>query len=341
MPFATPPVDPRFRVVLIDRTTDRPEVEPFLQKLVPALQEHADRIQSFHGVGAVVRLAADPSDRQEGEVACHIRHKQGTDPQGALGWHQVTGGVPDIEIPLDYCSGLTGDSDALDVVASHELGEMMLDPGANQTVDNGNGRLSAQEASDRVEDCFYDSQNGLHLSNFLLRAAWIPGAPGPYDFMCALPSQLDAHGDVEMTQGGYDIEGRAPRMTDVTPAEAKADGEPAILNESPGILVPVFSKRSKAPLSKLREARHAQRYSRTARRLGTKLHPAMCMKADPDETQPSPTSSPQTPETTVDGGTFERFPPAPPGSLVTEERVGPPPGSTAAVSDRKRKTKAS
>jgi hypothetical protein len=258
--FATPPTGPLFRVVVLNQMPAPASagLAAFMPRFVDALNEHAARVRSFHRVSAVVRAGADPKDRKPGEIAMNIRHSTQADPNGALGWHQVTDGVPDIEIPLDFCSGLTGDDDALDVVGSHELGELMLDPGANGLVDNGNGYVSAEEVSDRVQDCFYLSANGLHLSNFLLAAAWIPGARGPYDFMCALPSQLDGSGKVEMTQGGYDIEGTAPDLQDVVAMRGMPVNPIGHVS---------LSMRSKAPMSRLRSLRQASVYSRVSRRL--------------------------------------------------------------------------
>lgn len=218
--FATPPTYTLCFVILDQTAGDYPGLTGFLPGLRDALDEYLNQyVAKWHGGVYAVRVGANAQDRNAGEVAINLRHNQDTDPQGALGWHQVTGGVEDIEIPLDSLSGLTGDGQALDVCASHEAAETAVDPGANQWADNGNGKVSAKEASDRVEDMTFKATNGLNLSNFLLPNAWVPGAPGPWDYMVVLAAQLDpVSNEVTMTPGGYDIEATTPNdVQDITP----------------------------------------------------------------------------------------------------------------------------
>jgi hypothetical protein len=255
MPATAPSV--MFEFVLINQATDRPDLTKFLPTLVAGLTQGVAIFTKFRGATASFRAASSSSDRKPGEIACNIRHNQPGDPQGALAWHQVTNGVPDVELPLDDMSGLTGDSEALDVCLSHEVFETMGDPGANGLVDNGNGKVSAEEECDRVEDTFFKVPAGINISNFLIAAAWIPGAPGPYDYLCALESQLDANNNVTMTPGGYDIEATAPTdEADVTPqgaqAAARARSE--------------FRARALKPIEGKRLKRKSNRYSRASRR---------------------------------------------------------------------------
>jgi len=252
-PYATPNA-PIFRYVLLNQDEGQ-AVTDFLPKLADSLNESLAILARFHGISASVRAGSSPTDRQAGEVAMNVRKSVQTDPQGALGWHQVTNGVPDIELPMDTMSGLTGDDNSLDVVASHEADETSIDPGANQLVDNGNGKVSAMEDCDRVEDVIFPTSNGLNASNFLLKSAWIPGAAGPYDYCNALSAQLDANGQVTMTPGGYDIEATAPTdETDVTPSKL---GQTDL----------AFRVRRAHPFEGGRAARKAHPLSRTSRRL--------------------------------------------------------------------------
>jgi hypothetical protein len=272
--FASPPAV-NLSFVLVDQTTgDRPDLAPFLPKLRDSLDEAMnEHFAPFHGGTYALRVAASPSDRKPGEIAINIRHQQTSDPQGALAWHQVTGGIPDIEINLDSTSGLTGDSDALDVCGSHEVMETAANPGANLLADNLNGKVSAREACDRIEDTFFTTKNGLHASNFLIWAAWVPGAAGPYDYMMKLSSQLDANSNVTMTAGGYDIEGTTPSdLADVTPSKLAKDH---VVSGEAEHIGPDGEKRvihavSRAPISGKRLARKQSRYSR-AYRQGVRL----------------------------------------------------------------------
>jgi hypothetical protein len=261
-PATPPPVSLCF--VLINRETARPDVDQFLPGLRDALDESLNQhFAPFHGGKYGVRVAASPTDRQPGEVAVNIRAAVATDPQGALGWHQVTNGVPDIELPLDTMTGLTGDDNSLDVVADHECKEAAGDPGANQLADNGNGKVSAKETCDRVEDQIYKASNGLNLSDFLLPSAWIPGAPGPYSYLQSLTSQLDPQNQVTMTAGGYDIEGDVPALSDVTPSDRVVSGANLIVHA--GDRKRIVRMVSCKPLDELRKKRMAHPCSRAYR----------------------------------------------------------------------------
>ena|SRR5579863_1963756 len=251
-PFAAPPAPTR--VAIIDRTTDRPDLAPFLPQLADALNEQLNQHFAPHHGGSYVFRVCAPGHRQPGEIAMNVRHQKATDPQGALAWHQVTSGIPDIEINIDSTSGLTGDSNALDVCASHESCEMGADGGANRLVDNLNGTVSALETCDRIEQLIYKASNGLNLSNFLLQSAWMPGASGPYDFMQTLTSQFAPDGSVFIATGGYDIEATAP--TD----EHDVFGmrETRVLARARGL----------EKLDDFQQRRKADPYSRTSRRAG-------------------------------------------------------------------------
>jgi hypothetical protein len=270
--FATPPAK-TLSFVLLNRDEGQ-EVTDFLPKLADAINEGLTIFSQFHGGSYICRAGSSPTDRRDGEIAVNIRKAVTTDPSGALGWHQVTNGIPDIELPYDTMSGLTGDSNALDTVASHEVFETCGDPGANGLKDNGNGKVSAEEECDRVEDVTFPVSNGLNLSNFLLASAWIPGAPGPYDYCSALSAQLDASNQVTMTPGGYDIEGDSPNLTDVTP-EAKTVN---------------LRVRAAKPFEDGRARRKADKHSRTSRRLagGLKVTKEMAPSTPPTEPAPAP-----------------------------------------------------
>lgn len=262
--FAAPPTV-NLCFVVIDQTTDRPDLAPFLPQLRDALDETLNGpFNAFHGGKYAFRVASSPTDRAIGEVAINVRHATAEDPQGALAWHQVTNGVPDIEINLDSTSGLTGDSQALDVCVSHEVEETATDAGANLLADNGNGKVSAREACDRVEDQFFSASNGLHMSNFLTPPAWIPGAAGPYDYMQVLTAQLDANGNVTMTPGGYDIEATAPSdYSDVTPQDRVVSGSTEHVTSAGARKI--VRAVSRAPISGLTLQRKRSIYSRAYR----------------------------------------------------------------------------
>lgn len=141
--------------------------------------------------------ASDGSDLVAGEV--EVAFFQHSDAAGAAGYHdRRPDGTPYMRVFLDDADTLTEGPGAASVIASHECCETRGDPGANRWADRADGQEEAFELCDRVEDTTY-RKNGVEVSNFLLQAAFDPGAPGPYDYLGVLVGQLDT------TPGGYVI----------------------------------------------------------------------------------------------------------------------------------------
>jgi hypothetical protein len=92
-----------YAFVLIDHTTSATPANlapgPFLSSLALALLEFCVTFDSSRGflTSDSVRVASSPTDRLAGEVAVNFRDTIPEAP-GALAYHQVTNGVPDIEI---------------------------------------------------------------------------------------------------------------------------------------------------------------------------------------------------------------------------------------------------
>ncbi|HLK88367.1 MAG TPA: hypothetical protein VKZ18_00655 [Polyangia bacterium] len=139
------------------------------------------------------------SDVQPTEVAIWIKDAL-PDAPGAAGYHDRLGnGASVVYIGRDGSDSLTQGANALSVTISHECCEAAGDPPANFWADRGDGNEEALELCDRVEDTSYAAPNGVTVSNFLLRAAFDPGAPSPYDKLGALKDRTG------MTPGGYVI----------------------------------------------------------------------------------------------------------------------------------------
>jgi len=195
------------------------------QKLVDALNEDNGECGPFAqatGRSASVRLGASSDDRQVDEYAMNIRHSIPEAP-GALAYHYVTNGVPDIELGWDLFDGVIDGPDPFSVGVDHELKEALRDPGANGWKDgvNSNGKASADEACDKVQNTFRKASNGVTLSNFLLESAFIPGAAAPYDALGVMTSQDDL-------SNGYDIEADVENVTQVH-SDADTDGSRALI----------------------------------------------------------------------------------------------------------------
>src|SRR5882724_9792629 len=94
------------------------------------------------------------------------------DTPGALGFHDDVNGVVFARVKYQ--------GEETSVTLSHEVLEEMGDPACDLYLSLGDGREQAGEACDRVEGDTY-SVDGVHLSNYLLLAAFQPDSTGPWD----------------------------------------------------------------------------------------------------------------------------------------------------------------
>ncbi len=138
--------------------------------------------------GAQVRLrvGANTKDILPGEWA-YIFLPTLPEAPGASAYHDINGkGVPFSLCAVTTCGSLYG-SNGVSVDASHEILETAGDVGANLFANDNHGLLHAFEMCDAVEVQTYGRvcMDGtvVHVSNWLLRAWFIPGAAGPYDYM--------------------------------------------------------------------------------------------------------------------------------------------------------------
>ena len=173
-----------------------------LQNIAVAVswQLNGDVAAEWGGTGTYsVRVGKDAHDLAPGEVAIWIKDSLPEAP-GAAGYHdRGADGASDVYIGRDGSNSLTTGSSALSVTISHEACETVGDPPANFWADRGDGNEEALELCDRVEDQIYAAPNGVAVSDFLLRAAFDPGARGPYDKLGVLKSATG------LTPGGYVI----------------------------------------------------------------------------------------------------------------------------------------
>lgn len=199
--------------VLIDLTTDATPAEmrpaAFLQAIADALSAQVNNEWAdAWGTGAVVRVGSGPDDRSATEVAINLRDTIPEAP-GALAYHQVTNGVPDIEVGVDLFSSLTDGIESVSSGISHEVLETLGDAGANGWKEKGTGIMGAEETCDPVQNTGYQGAGGVSLSNFVLPSYFVPGSAGPWDYLSVMASQDDI-------SNGYEIQ--APSPTNVTQA---------------------------------------------------------------------------------------------------------------------------
>jgi hypothetical protein len=249
--MATAPLFTLSFVLLLQDAT-RTDVQAALPSIAAACEEQLNvNFAPYYGGHFSVRAGVSATDRQPGEIAVNLQTSIPEAP-GALGFHQDTNGVPDVEIGLDTVTGLTSGSEALSVVVSHEILETSLDPGANRWADRGDGTMCALEACDQVEQTTYNASNEVAVSNFLLPAAWIPGAVGPYDFL-----NMTTSGS-QILAGGYVIICTTPTDEHNVQAARAALGVAAMPEEARRFVGD--------PLEGARLIRKSSPYSRTSRR---------------------------------------------------------------------------
>lgn len=144
--------------------------------------------------------AADGSDVKANEIACIVKDSLPEAP-GAAAYHdKLANGAPVAYFAReDYTSHISG-SESLSVDISHECIETIGDPGANRWADvAGDGSEKALELCDQVQNLIY-LQNGIAVSDFLLQAAFDPGAPPKYDYLDKLKSQDDYSNGYEIVR---------------------------------------------------------------------------------------------------------------------------------------------
>jgi hypothetical protein len=200
----------QFAFVLIDHTTsatpDALKPAPAFERMTAAwLEQIEGPFADAYGEQCVsFRIAANESDRQANEIAINFRDTIPEAP-GALAYHTVVNGIPDIELGVDLFSDLTTTQESVSSGGSHELLELLQDIGANEWADrqDASGEMDAKESCDFVQNTGYAASNGVWLSNFVLPSFFIPQAPGPWDDMGVMTSQYDV-------SNGYGIQGNSP-----------------------------------------------------------------------------------------------------------------------------------
>jgi len=201
----------QFAFVLVDHTTSATptsmQPKPVFQPMIDAwLEQIESSYSAAYGETCVsFRIASGPDDRQANEIGIHFRDQIPEAP-GALAYHTVTNGVPDIELGVDLFADLVGARESVSSGGSHELLELLGDAGANQWADrqDGSGQMDARENCDFVQNTGWPMSNGVYVSNFVYPSVFIPSATGPYDAMGVMTSQYDV-------SNGYGIQGNAPQ----------------------------------------------------------------------------------------------------------------------------------
>ncbi|KWF00473.1 hypothetical protein WL80_02420 [Burkholderia ubonensis] len=141
------------------------------------------------GARTSIRVGANEKDIQPGEWAYQFVASL-PDVPGASAYHDIGNGIPFALCAVTTCGSLYG-PDGVSVDASHEILETAGDEGANLFANDNKGLLHAVEMCDAVEIQTYAKtcEDGtiVQVSNWLLRAWFMPGAAAPYDYMSMAP----------------------------------------------------------------------------------------------------------------------------------------------------------
>lgn len=168
------------------------------------------------GAQASIRVGANVNDIHPDEWA-YIFVGELPNAPGASAYHDVAKGVPYAICAVKTCKDLYGPS-GVSVDVSHEILETAGDAGANLFANDNKGLLHAVEMCDAVEVQTYAKTcaNGtrVQVSNWLLRAWFVPGAAGPYAYMsmAGLPGAVTPPGPMLTAPGAggnYQIVSRA------------------------------------------------------------------------------------------------------------------------------------
>ncbi len=177
-----------------------------LRHFAEAVQNQVDQeFAAEWGAEATIRVGT-ASDIQPGEWAYGFVPTL-PDAPGASAYHDINNkGVPFALCAITTCGSLYGPT-GVSVDASHEILETAGDEGANEFANDNKGLLHAMEMCDAVEVQTYGKtcQDGtvVQVSNWLLRAWFIPKAPGPYDYMTLknLPGAVTPPGPLQTAPG--------------------------------------------------------------------------------------------------------------------------------------------
>lgn len=171
--------------------------QDYLASLVAAMQVYVDQfVAPAWKVQASLTLAAKPIPGMAGFVFL-----DDADSPGALAYHTVEDSMPIAKV---FVRTVQGAGESLSVSASHELVEMLVDPGTVSIATALDGTVYALEAADPCEEISF-LVNGVAMSDFVLPAYFDPHATvGPFDHCGVIqgPFTLAAGGYANIYQGG-------------------------------------------------------------------------------------------------------------------------------------------
>lgn len=190
------------------------------------LDEHWASLWS--GGHIAIQMVAKPEDAVGTDYAL-MSILDDADQEGALGYHDLQGrpfGRVFAKTVMSNGGSLMTGSMSVSVTLSHEILELVGDPGANQWGDGPGGIEFAMELCDAVEDDAYVI-DGVAVSDFLGPNYFEEGAPGPYDQLGLLKQPFQPP-----RAGGYEI--LRTSATDIHNITARGEGDVRIMGSASG-----------------------------------------------------------------------------------------------------------
>jgi hypothetical protein len=173
------------------------------------------------GVTASVTRVHHPSHVPTGGVLAVVQ--QQIDVNGALAYHTVDGGRPEIVVSAEVAEAY---GSSLGECLSHEVLETLGDPDCGTVMATPDGRQWYREACDPVQAGSY-TIDGVKVSDFVLPSWFEPGSTGRWSWLGTLTHdhQVDRGGYAQYLSGGrvHQILGRG--------AEARMDMRAILLGE--------------------------------------------------------------------------------------------------------------
>lgn len=127
------------------------------------------------------------------------------DAPGALAYHDLDSGLPIAKV---FVKTTLAAKESLSVSASHELAEMLVDPGINEWAQAEDGSFVSYEACDPVEETSF-MVNGFAMSDFVTPAyfqSWRAPGSVPFSYCNAVDRPF------ALEKGGYQITWRGGRQ---------------------------------------------------------------------------------------------------------------------------------
>jgi hypothetical protein len=162
---------------------------------IPALQTQISRdFAPIWNIDATLVFVPAGQAPQAADLVAHLLDD--SDQAGALGYHDDDGtaGAPRalIFVKDDIEGGFSWT-----VTVSHELLEMLVDPGCERTASVGALEYAYEVCDAPEDDSFGYAVDGVTVSDFVTPAWFTPGAAGPYDLRGHINAPLQVLG------GGY------------------------------------------------------------------------------------------------------------------------------------------